>query len=206
AGPVDLGDGLCYDPSRLEAGSYGLVVEMGVEQPQASTGGQITDVDGRERAGMGYAPGLRGAGLRLFGQPADVDGFDDEALGVDDHGRELSGDAPGMAFTQPDAGFGKHVDGRLQLLELHLRRADDVRMGRPAERGGDRQAFGHRMTVPGRIAKIEAHDREIAHATIPPRSPPGREHLSTDSESAGKSWKNRGSGLSGDLICRRKGV
>src|SRR5699024_7515982 len=171
---------------------------MGVEQPQASTGGQITDVDGRERAGMGYAPGLRGDGLRLFGQPADVDGFDVEALGVDDHGRALSGVAPGMAFTQPDVGFGKHVDERLQLIELTLLRADDVRMGRADEFGGDRQAFGHRMTVPGRIAKIEAHDREIAHATSLPRSPPGREHLSTDSESASKSGKSRGAGLSGD--------
>ena len=71
-----------------------------------------------------------------------------------------------MAFTQPDVLLGKHVDQRLQLIELSLLRADDVRVGRPDEFGGDRQAFGHRMAVPGRIAQIEAHDREIAHATI----------------------------------------
>src|SRR5699024_10486704 len=85
-------------------------------------------------------------------------------------------------------------------------RADDVRVGCADEFGGDRQAFSHRMAVPGRIAQIEAHDREIAHATILSRAPPGREHLCADSESAGKSWKNGSSGLSGDLICRRKGV
>src|SRR5699024_11505680 len=127
-----------------------------------------------------------GVGLRLFGKPADVDGFDVEALGVDGHGRELSGVAPGMAFTQQDVGFGKHVDERLQLIELTLLCADDVRMGLADEFGGDRQAFGHRMTVPGRIAKIEAHDREIAYVTIISRSPPGRELTCSASQYAGE--------------------